>query len=217
MAGGGAVVGDGAVTAAAAPEPVKKTPLGKEPPRFSAFLTMGHISALISVTTAASASRYGSGARLPAHGWILLSMLLPLRFLLWSFQQPKVLTKTHYALFLALGASATFASGALHTVAARIAPDWMLILIASSALDIGALWMRMAATVHEPSRGAFPFLFECTYAVADFALASVLGHWIMGEPEYLASSVGVRAVLNVCRLAGASHTILRVDHAKRKR
>lgn len=66
------------------------------PTSYGTFLRVGHVSALVSLVLTASASRFPEGSELPAHSILLMSFLIPVRFLLWSFQQPKELTKSHY-------------------------------------------------------------------------------------------------------------------------
>lgn len=66
------------------------------PITYGTFLRVGHISAIASLVLTASASRFPERSELPAHSILLMAFLVPIRFLLWSFQQPKDLTKSHY-------------------------------------------------------------------------------------------------------------------------
>lgn len=66
------------------------------PTSYGTFLRVGHVSAIASLVLTASASRFPERSVLPAHSILIMSFLMPVRFLLWSFQQPKQLTKSHY-------------------------------------------------------------------------------------------------------------------------
>ena len=63
------------------------------------YFRFGHASAFLALLVTASASRYGRDTALPNHALAVLCALLPVRLLLWSFQQPKILTKSHYGMF----------------------------------------------------------------------------------------------------------------------
>ena len=90
----------------------------------------------------------------------------------------------------------------------------MLRFVAASALDIGALWMRMAATVHRPSRSAYPTLFGIVYAFSDICIAAHVANRYPKLNVYLFKVLTLRALLNCTRLFGASRTILQVDQKK---
>lgn len=102
----------------------------------------------------------------------------------------------------------------MHVVATRVDAPSMLPLVASTALDISALWMRMAATVKSPSRSAYPLLFGVIYALSDAVLAAVIAAFTPLASLIIPALV-CRALLNACRLAAASRTILLLD-ARRK-
>lgn len=90
----------------------------------------------------------------------------------------------------------------------------MLLLLGASALDICALWMRMAATVHRPSISAFPLLFMLVYGFADLCIAAHLVHPDSRLAKYLMPALAVKAAVNATRLTAASRTILQVDQKK---
>lgn len=90
----------------------------------------------------------------------------------------------------------------------------MLHLLGASALDICALWMRMAATVHRPSISRFPLPFMLVYGFSDLCIAAHLLHPQAKFAKYLMHALVIRAAVNAIRLVTASRTILQVDQKK---
>lgn len=182
-----------------------------------AYLRFGHAAALISLTVLVHASRSGAGEQLPLHALsALLSIVLVRAALVRLAVRPPdgVPAPLAAGIYHAVSASAIFGSCALHVVATRVRPEHMLGLIASAALDVCALWFRMASRPDTPRPAAMPLLEFQVYAGADVMVAMVVA---MGEGWVVPAKValGVRGLFNVKRLAEASSVILARDKLRR--
>ncbi|PXF49240.1 hypothetical protein BWQ96_01029 [Gracilariopsis chorda] len=176
-------------------------------------LAIGHLCAIIAVSTLVNASFRPASALAP-NAVVLLLCCIPLRTVL-SLSEYITQPATQSGIQLALRASVLFSSNAIHVLATKASPPRLLSLIACSAIDVSASWLQMADNAKTPSLRPSALLFSLIYSVADVYLAAISAG-VQPIINTLYPFLTIRFVLNVRALVISSRNIVWTEQWKRK-
>lgn len=178
-------------------------------------LWIGHVIAILTVSALVHAALQPAETPLLWHALVLLLCAISLRtvlaFSVHSLRAPAV----RPGIFLALSAASLFASNALHVLATRALPRYVLGFMAAAALDVTAAWLKMTVSAKHPTTEPFVLPISMVYTAADIYLAAVVARQdaIVGRFVWF---MGVRFIINLFVTVNYSMAIVQSDEMKKK-